>query len=92
MANVGIHSAPIRSAAINRHRDSCHKKLALAPYVILVRIAQAAWARCGKRATTRLDRIVAIKRRKREHSARFEQETRAIAALNHGVLVKNPRV
>ena len=32
---------------------------------------------------TRLDRIVAIKRLKGQHSARFEQEARAIAALNH---------
>jgi serine/threonine-protein kinase len=32
---------------------------------------------------TRLDRIVAIKTLKSEHGARFEQEARAIAALNH---------
>ena len=31
----------------------------------------------------RLDRIVALKRLKAEHSARFEKEARAIAALNH---------
>jgi serine/threonine-protein kinase len=32
---------------------------------------------------TRLDRIVAIKQLESAHSARFEQEARAIAALNH---------
>jgi len=31
----------------------------------------------------RLDRIVAIKQLKGQHSARFQQEARAIAALNH---------
>src|SRR3974390_2176582 len=36
-----------------------------------------------KARDTRLDRIVALKRLKAEHSARFEQEARAIAALNH---------
>jgi serine/threonine-protein kinase len=36
-----------------------------------------------KARDTRLDRIVAIKRLKERHSARFEQEARAIAALNH---------
>ena len=32
---------------------------------------------------TRLGRIVAVKRWKGPHSARFEKEARAIAALNH---------
>ena len=36
-----------------------------------------------KARDTRLNRLVAIKQMKREHSARFEQEARAIAALNH---------
>ena len=30
-----------------------------------------------------LDRVVAVKKLKEEHSQRFEQEARAIAALNH---------
>ena len=36
-----------------------------------------------KARDTRLDRIVAIKRLTGQHSDRFEQEARAIAALNH---------
>lgn len=36
-----------------------------------------------KARDTRLGRIVAVKRLKARHSARFEQEARAIAALNH---------
>jgi serine/threonine-protein kinase len=36
-----------------------------------------------KARDTRLDRIVAIKRLSGQHSERFEQEARAIAALNH---------
>ncbi len=36
-----------------------------------------------KARDTRLDRIVAIKRLKGKYSGRFEQEARAIAALNH---------
>jgi len=36
-----------------------------------------------KARDTRLDRIVAIKRLRCQHSARFDQEARAIAALNH---------
>jgi serine/threonine-protein kinase len=36
-----------------------------------------------KARDTRLDRIVAIKQLKGQHSARFQQEARAIAALNH---------
>src|ERR1700730_3123895 len=37
----------------------------------------------GKARDTRLDRIVAVKRFKGRRSSRFEQEARAIAALNH---------
>ena len=36
-----------------------------------------------KARDTRLDRIVAIKQLRGQHSARFQQEARAIAALNH---------
>lgn len=36
-----------------------------------------------KARDTRLDRIVAIKQLKGQHSACFQQEARAVAALNH---------
>jgi serine/threonine protein kinase len=36
-----------------------------------------------KALDTRIDRIVAIKRLKAEHTERFKREARAIAALNH---------
>ena len=36
-----------------------------------------------KTRDTKLNRVVAIKRLKGEHSAQFEQEARAIAALDH---------
>ena len=36
-----------------------------------------------KAKDTRLDRVVAVKKLKEEQSQRFEQEARAIAALNH---------
>src|SRR5260370_19553835 len=60
----------------------------LGPYEILAPIGAGGMGEVWKARDTRLDRIVAIKRLKGEHgsassNARFEQEARAIAALNH---------
>jgi len=55
----------------------------LGPYEILERIGAGSMGDVYKARDTRLDRIVAIKQLKNEHSARFQQEARAIAALNH---------
>ena len=57
----------------------------LGPYEILAPIGAGGMGEVWKARDTRLDRIVAIKRIKGHsgHSARFEQEARAIAALNH---------
>ena len=55
----------------------------LGPYEILAPIGAGGMGEVWKARDTRLDRIVAIKRLKEQHSARFEQEARAIAALNH---------
>src|SRR5579859_2823165 len=55
----------------------------LGPYEILVQIGEGGMGEVYKARDTRLDRIVAIKRMKVAHSGRFEQEARAIAALNH---------
>jgi len=53
------------------------------PYEILARIGAGGMGEVWKARDTRLNRIVAIKRLKDQHTARFDQEARAIAALNH---------
>jgi eukaryotic-like serine/threonine-protein kinase len=55
----------------------------LGPYEILAPIGAGGMGEVYKARDTRLDRIVAIKQLKGQHNARFEQEARAVAALNH---------
>src|SRR5258708_29534977 len=55
----------------------------LGPYVLLAASGAGGMGEVWKARDTRLDRIVAVKRLKGPYSARFEQEARAIAALNH---------
>ncbi len=55
----------------------------LGPYEILAPIGAGGMGEVWKALDTRLNRIVAIKQLKGPHTARFEQEARAIAALNH---------
>jgi eukaryotic-like serine/threonine-protein kinase len=55
----------------------------LGPYEILAPIGAGGMGEVWKAHDKRLDRFVAIKRLKGEHTARFDQEARAIAALNH---------
>src|SRR6476620_11146704 len=55
----------------------------LGPYEILAAVGAGSMGDVYKARDTRLDRIVAIKKLKNERGARFEQEARAIAALNH---------
>jgi eukaryotic-like serine/threonine-protein kinase len=55
----------------------------LGPYEILAPIGAGGMGEVWKARDTRLNRMVAIKQLKGEHSARFEQEARAVAALNH---------
>src|SRR5580658_3324908 len=55
----------------------------LGPYVLLSPIGAGGMGEVWKARDTRLNRMVAVKRLKGRHSARFEQEARAIAALNH---------
>jgi hypothetical protein len=55
----------------------------IGPYLLAGPIRSDGMGEVWKARDRRLDRIVAIKRLKGQHSARFEQEARAIAALNH---------
>src|SRR5215467_16099710 len=55
----------------------------LGPYEILTRVGAGGMGEVWKARDTRLDRIVAVKSLKGSHRARFEQEARTIAALNH---------
>src|SRR3954454_22045263 len=55
----------------------------LGPYEILAPIGEGGMGEVWKARDTRLDRIVAIKRLKAEHTERFKREARAVAALNH---------
>jgi len=55
----------------------------MGPYEILGPIGAGGMGEVWKARDTRLQRVVAIKQLKGVHSARFEQEARAIAALNH---------
>src|ERR1700676_2141320 len=55
----------------------------LGPYEILGQIGAGGMGEVYKARDTRLDRIVAVKISKEQFSERFEQEARAVAALNH---------
>src|SRR5271170_129212 len=55
----------------------------LGPYEIVALIGSGGMGEVWKARDTRLGRIVAIKVLNGAHSERFEQEARAIAALNH---------
>jgi eukaryotic-like serine/threonine-protein kinase len=55
----------------------------LGPYEILSPIGAGGMGEVWKARDTRLGRIVAIKKVNEQHSERFKQEARSIAALNH---------
>jgi serine/threonine protein kinase/tetratricopeptide (TPR) repeat protein len=55
----------------------------LGPYEIVALLGTGGMGEVWKARDTRLNRIVAVKRLTGQHSGRFEQEARAIAALNH---------
>jgi serine/threonine protein kinase len=55
----------------------------LGPYEILARIGAGGMGEVYRAKDTRLGRIVAIKKVREQHSERFKQEARSVAALNH---------
>jgi serine/threonine protein kinase/tetratricopeptide (TPR) repeat protein len=55
----------------------------LGPYEILALLGTGGMGEVWKARDTRLNRIVAVKQLAEQHSGRFAQEARAIAALNH---------
>jgi eukaryotic-like serine/threonine-protein kinase len=55
----------------------------LGPYEIIEAIGTGGMGEVWKARDTRLGRIVAIKKVKEQHSERFKQEARSVAALNH---------
>jgi eukaryotic-like serine/threonine-protein kinase len=55
----------------------------LGPYEILDPIGSGGMGEVWKARDMRLGRTVAIKLLKDQHSQRFDQEARAVAALNH---------
>ena len=55
----------------------------LGPYVLLAPLGAGGMGEVWQARDSRLDRIVAIKKITAQHSERFTQEARAIAALNH---------
>jgi serine/threonine protein kinase len=58
----------------------------LGPYEILAPIGAGGMGEVWKARDTRLGRVVAIKKVKEQHSERFKQEARSIAALNHPLI------
>jgi serine/threonine-protein kinase len=73
-AHGGVMSAPTSPWSAGKQ---------LGPYEILSPIGSGGMGEVYRARDPRLNRDVAIKRLKSNHSARFEQEARAIAALNH---------
>ena len=55
----------------------------IGPYEILSSIGSGGMGSVYKAKDSRLGRIVAIKKVKEQHSERFKQEARSVAALNH---------
>ena len=55
----------------------------IGPYALISCIGTGGMGAVWKARDTRLDRIVAVKKTTGQHSERFDQEARSVAALNH---------
>jgi TolB-like protein/Tfp pilus assembly protein PilF/predicted Ser/Thr protein kinase len=55
----------------------------IGPYALMSCIGAGGMGEVWKARDTRLDRVVPVKKTNGQHSERFEQEARSIAALNH---------
>jgi eukaryotic-like serine/threonine-protein kinase len=55
----------------------------IGPYALMSRVGAGGMGEVWKARDTRLDRVVAVKKTNGQHSERFDQEARSIAALNH---------
>ena len=72
-----------KSSIESRDRDHLGSRHRLGPYELTAPLGAGGMGEVWKARDTRVDRVVAIKRLKAEHSERFKREARAVAALNH---------
>src|SRR5215831_11020127 len=79
---MNTRTIPDQVKSIN-HSYAALRRRQARPYEIVAPLGVGGMGEVWKARDTRLNRIVALKRLKARHSARFEREARAIAALNH---------
>ncbi len=84
-ASSGQLDKPLMEAAASllSNSSSWEPGAKIGPYQIVSRLGEGGMGVVYRALDTRLDRSVAIKTTSREFSGRFQQEARAIAALNH---------
>ena len=73
----------LKPTAHNTQRMTWTAGTVIGSYQLVAPLGAGGMGEVWKARDTRVDRVVAIKRLKPEHAARFRREARAIAALNH---------
>ena len=73
----------LKPTAHNTQRMTWTAGTVIGSYQLVAPLGAGGMGEVWKARDTRVDRVVAIKRLKPEHAARFQREARAIAALNH---------